>query len=235
MLESGADSSIRLDWEHEAYDWFNPARLLTNRGLESVPRLTDSLRRVWFELELGPGPATAALERGLRDLRSVDDGPDSSTLRGRKALAAFLNVLAALDAPSTERWWRNMRLAAWHLIYNGTQQVDTHVVQVLTDLMIAIESRLPSEKTLPYDFAYYIYETMSRRAQGYGPGNAVGQEDEEGWGEGGEMPHEQEAQKQRGKGNGQVVEAEVDPEVGGESWDTRTETRAERFFSDLYD
>ncbi|KAM4063216.1 NUDIX domain-containing protein [Hirsutella rhossiliensis] len=250
ILQPGAASTIRLDWEHEAYDWFNPVDLLANRSFQGVPHLTDSLRRVWFELELGPGAAAAALESGLRDLRGDGDATTRRTRRGPllRALKAFLDVLAALDAPSTDRWWRNLRLAAWHLSYNGTQPMDPSVLSTLVDLMTFVEAKLPSGKTIPASFADDLCAKMRRFAQDAyrldddGVEQGAEEENEDDWEEREVQVSEQQTQKQEkeqetGRDQEQEPETEeIEVEIGlelEELWDDVGQTRAERFFSDL--
>ncbi|KAK3998213.1 hypothetical protein QBC44DRAFT_354128 [Cladorrhinum sp. PSN332] len=56
-LKTPADEqNIRIDWEHEAWGWHDPDEVIKSETYTSkrVPRLAESLGRVYFETELGP-------------------------------------------------------------------------------------------------------------------------------------------------------------------------------------
>lgn len=55
-------------------EWFDPMQVSGSDEFGGVPRLVDSLRRVWLEYDLGED-AGGILSRGLQRLR--DDGYDT--------------------------------------------------------------------------------------------------------------------------------------------------------------
>ena len=48
------EKGIVTDWEHEGWEWYEPLQVNASEGFGGVPRLVDSLRRVWPEYDLGP-------------------------------------------------------------------------------------------------------------------------------------------------------------------------------------
>lgn len=134
------EKRIRIDWEHQSWNWYNPGEILdmltggsasggaasgdVHRAEESfvkrfgyppVPRLNESLGRVWVEDALGRGPyhhpkrlketerrrhdaslAGLTLAKGLHQLQT-DHHSGARELAGM-ALGIFKNVLLELDS-----------------------------------------------------------------------------------------------------------------------------------------
>ncbi|KAJ6438735.1 Transcriptional regulatory protein moc3 [Purpureocillium lavendulum] len=161
-IEAG-DGGLCLDWEHEGYAWFDPADVSGDAAFGGVPRLTESLRRVWFERDIGRD-AARALERGLRALQ--DDHESGARQLAGKALDAFADVLPRLDrhdegsvgaaaAATTETagrqggrgrevqaWWRNIRVVAWHLWKNGREAMGAPILSVMLASLAIIDAKL---------------------------------------------------------------------------------------------
>ncbi|OXV11839.1 hypothetical protein Egran_00400, partial [Elaphomyces granulatus] len=58
------EDGIQTDWEHEAWGWYDPDTVVDEDSFGGVPRLKESLRRVWFESDLGRN-AERVLAAGL--------------------------------------------------------------------------------------------------------------------------------------------------------------------------
>ncbi|KAI0201602.1 hypothetical protein F4808DRAFT_424498 [Astrocystis sublimbata] len=108
------EEGITLDWEHEGIEWFDPMQVSGSDEFGGVPRLVDSLRRVWPEYDLGSA-AGRALTEGLQNLR--DDHEHGARELAGSAVATLREVVnqLALSHPIDKSWWSNVRMAAWHL------------------------------------------------------------------------------------------------------------------------
>ncbi|OAQ82479.1 hypothetical protein VFPBJ_05063 [Purpureocillium lilacinum] len=145
-------AGLRLDWEHEGYAWFDPADISDDPSFGGVPRLKESLRRVWFEIDLGRD-AARVLDEGLRALQA--DHESGARQLAAKALDVFMDVLPLLprSADSSgidERWWRNVRIAGWHLWKNGREAMGAPILSVVLACLGIIEEKvaaLPSPRT----------------------------------------------------------------------------------------
>lgn len=103
-----------------------------------VPRLTDSLRRVWPEYDLG-AKAAGALTEGLRSLQS--DHESGARQLAAKAVAILRDVISGMDAPPLDQvWWSNIRMAAWHLWKNGRESMGAAIVSALLSVLDRIEA-----------------------------------------------------------------------------------------------
>lgn len=114
----GSDSGIQIDWEHDGWEWYDPEKVRDDEAFGGVPRLAESLRRVWFEAAMNR-EAAQALQSGLEQLRS--DHQSGSHELTSIALKGFRDVLASLQGD--EDWWITARTAAWHLWRNGRESM----------------------------------------------------------------------------------------------------------------
>lgn len=133
------EASLKLDWEHEGYDWFDPALVSDDDSFGGVPRLLESLRRVWPDVDLGSDAGTV-LREGLQALQG--DHESGARQLASKALAIFLAVLPRLDTSSDRTWWRGVRFTAWHLWKNGRESMGASILCVLLSCLAIIERRL---------------------------------------------------------------------------------------------
>ncbi|KYK61143.1 hypothetical protein DCS_02284 [Drechmeria coniospora] len=147
--EPAAEARITLDWEHEGFAWFDPADV-EDDTFPGVPRLRESLRRVWFELDLGHDAGTL-LGRGLRALQQ--DHESGARLLADKALGLFVDVLPRLEAtPTKDAWWRTVRTVAWHIWKNGRESMGAPILNALLAALAVIERKLPAGQVLPGGF-----------------------------------------------------------------------------------
>ncbi|KAJ4288788.1 hypothetical protein N0V88_007324 [Collariella sp. IMI 366227] len=146
-LRTPADEHrIQIDWEHEGWGWHDPDEVIRDadqgRLDNGVPRLAESLRRVWFETDLGER-AGKVLADGLEKLaRDYESG--ARELAGA-ALRTLRGVVAEIDAPeqgSTEEWWSNVRFAAWHLWKNGRESMGAAIMGALLAGLAGIEEKM---------------------------------------------------------------------------------------------
>lgn len=103
-----------------------------------MPRLKESLRRVWFEGDIGER-AGRVLADGLHRLQT-DHESGSRELAGF-ALRVLKDVIAEMGEDVTDGgWWENVRMAGWHLWKNGRESMGAAILNVVISALIAIET-----------------------------------------------------------------------------------------------
>lgn len=130
--------NIRLDWEHERWDWYSPSTISDGKDSKGVPHLSESLRRVWFEMSLSPA-ASEALSSGIHQLKT--DHLSGSHELTSIAIKNFRNVLIHLR--DQDQWWDLAREAAWHLWKNGRESMGTATLNAFINIFADMESILP--------------------------------------------------------------------------------------------
>ncbi|XXG96235.1 hypothetical protein Hte_002516 [Hypoxylon texense] len=107
------EEGITIDWEHEGYEWFNPHDVNEFEDFGGVPKLVNSLRRVWPEYDLGPR-AGKILTSGLQQLRN--DHESGARQLAQTAVTILKDLIAEMDSAVIDaNWWANVRMAAWHI------------------------------------------------------------------------------------------------------------------------
>ncbi|KAK7428743.1 hypothetical protein QQZ08_004668 [Neonectria magnoliae] len=133
------EAGIQVDWEHEGYEWFDPDAVNETDDFQGVPRILESLRRVWFNIDLGD-EAGRVLGDGLVALqRDHESGAHQLASNG---LGIFIDVIRKLDTGSRGVWWKNARLAAWHLWKNGRESMGGSMLSVVVSSLAIIEEKL---------------------------------------------------------------------------------------------
>ncbi|RFU81032.1 translation initiation factor eif-2b subunit family [Trichoderma arundinaceum] len=130
---------IKIDWEHEGYEWFDPDEVTDDGSSQGVPRLKESLRRVWFDIDLGKD-AGSALAAGLRALQG--DHESGARQLASKALDIYLDVISKVAAGDRDAWWKNVRFAGWHLWKNGRESMGAPILSVILSSLDIIEKKL---------------------------------------------------------------------------------------------
>lgn len=135
------DNAIKIDWEHEGWEWYDPTAVVNDDGVEKtgVPHLRESLRRVWFEGEFG-GEAGRALSAGLEKLQN--DHESGSHELTSIALKEFRNFIVQMQ-PRMEtgrgKWWEDVQMAAWHLVKNGRESMGAATLNALLAILEEME------------------------------------------------------------------------------------------------
>lgn len=111
-----------------------------------MPRLKESLRRVWFEIDLGKDAANV-LAAGLQALQ--DDHVSGARELATKALDIYLDVIPRLETKDQTSWWKNARFAAWHLWKNGRESMGAPILSVALSSLDIIEKHLPTSSSNP--------------------------------------------------------------------------------------
>lgn len=112
-----------------------------------VPRLAESLRRVWFEKDLGP-TAGRVLADGLETLQN--DHQSGARQMAGVALQLLRDVISKLDSQGpTEEWWANVRFAAWHIWKNGRESMGAAIMNVLLSALRSIEDTIKQHTNFP--------------------------------------------------------------------------------------
>lgn len=132
------EEGITIDWEHEGWEWHDPLQVTDSDEFGGVPKLADSLRRVWPECDLGE-KAAGALTEGLRSLQN--DHESGARQLAAKAVAILRHVISGMDAaPLDQVWWSNIRMAAWHLWKNGRESMGAAIASALLSVLDRIEA-----------------------------------------------------------------------------------------------
>ncbi|KAK3693037.1 hypothetical protein B0T22DRAFT_367528 [Podospora appendiculata] len=137
------EQKLTIDWEHDSWAWYDPSTVEDSAAFGGVPRLAESLCRVWFERDLGAA-AGKVLADGLAKLRT-DYTSGARQLAG-EALVILRDVVAALGAsgPDTAKWWANVRFAAWHIWKNGRESMGAAIMSALLSALADIETLVSS-------------------------------------------------------------------------------------------
>ncbi|RYP55109.1 hypothetical protein DL768_000228 [Monosporascus sp. mg162] len=141
------EEGIVTDWEHEGWEWHDPSEVNESERFGGVPKLVDSLRRVWPEYDLGPD-AGKALTSGLQRLR--DDHASGARQLAGMAISTLREVIAKMDSSTIDNtWWENVRMAAWHLCKNGRESMGAAITSALVAVLNRIESVLAQSLAPP--------------------------------------------------------------------------------------
>ncbi|KAJ5179946.1 hypothetical protein N7492_003156 [Penicillium capsulatum] len=129
------EPEFQINWEHDGWEWHDPGSIRDGEQLGGVPRLAESLRRVWFEVAMNQ-EAGRTLHSALEQLRS--DHHSGSHELTSIALKEFRDVLAALQGD--ENWWNTARMAAWHLWKNGRESMGAATLNAILGVLADIEA-----------------------------------------------------------------------------------------------
>ncbi|GAD98786.1 hypothetical protein PVAR5_7487 [Paecilomyces variotii No. 5] len=141
------EEGIQIDWEHEGWEWHDPNTVIDSKEFGGVPRLKESLSRVWFETDMGER-AGNVLADGLDKLKNDHE-------RGARELAAialsiFRKVIAEMRSDvDPERWWELVRIAGWHLWKNGRESMGAAIVNVIVSALTSIEPIISENSVHP--------------------------------------------------------------------------------------
>ncbi|RGP65971.1 hypothetical protein FLONG3_8995 [Fusarium longipes] len=139
------EAGIKIDWEHEGYEWFDPDAVNDSENFEGVPRIFESLRRVWFNIDLGEA-AGNTLDQGLTTLQN--DHESGARQLASTALGTYIDVLRHIDTSDIERWWTNVRFAGWHLWKNGRESMGASILNTILSVLSIIESKISKSSSV---------------------------------------------------------------------------------------
>ncbi|KAM0279734.1 hypothetical protein ACHAQH_004425 [Verticillium albo-atrum] len=164
LRDARDESCIQLDWENECWTWHDPLDVNDDESFGGVPFLAKSLRRVWFEMDLGEERGRI-LREGLTMLR--DDHDSGARQLAGKALHVFRNVIALGHGEDVEVWWRNARFAAWHLWKNGRESMGAAILNVLIRALAIVEDEVQrfSNGTVEADLLDAISRQLDKYAE----------------------------------------------------------------------
>lgn len=139
------EEGITLDWEHEDWAWYDPMEVEDSERFGAVPRLAESLRRVWVEKDLG-AEAGAALTSGLDRLRK--DHQSGARQLATSALQILRDIILAMDpSQPAAASWAKIRFAAWHIWKNGRESMGAAILSVLLAALKSMEEMLARNHT----------------------------------------------------------------------------------------
>ena len=156
------EEAIKIDWEHDGWEWYDP-KDVNDESFDGVPRLADSLRRVWFEAQMND-EASQALRSGLQQLEN--DHRSGSHELTTIALTGFRDVLVHLRGDPN--WWQTARIAAWHMCKNGRESMSAATMNaflgVLGDMEEVAGQSLENESAWDYVLGVVDFHLENRRA-----------------------------------------------------------------------
>ncbi|KAJ5293565.1 hypothetical protein N7508_008386 [Penicillium antarcticum] len=130
---------IQIDWEHESWGWYNPESIKDDEQFGGVPRLEESLGRVWFEGNMNEG-ASKALIAGLEQLKADhQSGFNELTLA---ALRTYQDVITQMQPENSTKWWETARMVVWHLWKNGREDMGSAILNPFLELLAEIQGIL---------------------------------------------------------------------------------------------
>jgi translation initiation factor 2B subunit (eIF-2B alpha/beta/delta family) len=160
------EAGITIDWEHVGWEWVDPHKVTDGKSFGGVPRLTESLRRCWFEYDLGQ-EVGAVLSKGLDELR--DDHESGARQLASKALKVLEEIAQQLPMEPREEWWKNLRMAAWHLWKNGRESMGAATLNAMLSALTLVERRLKnapeSSFSKPEELRNWVSNDLSSYAE----------------------------------------------------------------------
>lgn len=126
------EKAIKTDWEHEGWQWFDPDSVVDNEEFGGVPRLHESLRRVWFESVMNES-AGKELAAGIDRLQT--DHQSGSQELTSIALTVFRDIVVQTRDGLDDDWWAKIRMAAWHLGKNGRESMGISITNGLISIL----------------------------------------------------------------------------------------------------
>lgn len=139
LKSANDEKQIQLDWEHEGFSWHDPMDVNDGDAFDGVPFLAKSLRRVWFDMDLGEARAEI-LRRGLETLQG--DNVSGARQLASKALDIFRQLVTEVSGETAEVFQYNARIAAWHLWKNGRESMGAAILNTLVRSLTLIDEEL---------------------------------------------------------------------------------------------
>lgn len=139
------EAGITLDWEHDRWAWYDPMEIEDSESFGAVPRLAESLRRIWPEKDLG-AEAGGTLTSGLDRLRN--DHQSGARQLATASLEILRDIILAMDpAQPAVVSWAKVRFAAWHIWKNGREAMGAAILGVLLSALQSMEGLVSSNDT----------------------------------------------------------------------------------------
>lgn len=140
------EEGITLDWEHDDWAWYDPMEIEDSESFGAVPRLAESLRRVWVEKDLG-AEAGAVLTSGLDRLKK--DHQSGARQLATAALQILRDIVVFMDpAQPVAASWGKIRFAAWHIWKNGRESMGAAILSALLAALKSMEDMLHKNHTI---------------------------------------------------------------------------------------
>lgn len=132
------EDAIKIDWEHDEYQWHDPGLVVGDEAFGGVPRLKESLRSVWFEGGMAPNAGKVVAD-GIERLQN--DHESGARELATSALEIFREMVAQMGERVGESWGE-IRMGAWHLWKNGREGMSAGILNALLTALSELEGVL---------------------------------------------------------------------------------------------
>lgn len=165
------ESKIKIDWEHSDWQWFDPEKILDgSMDDDSVPKLGESLRRVYFGphgMFSGGNPivrrdnsAGRAFLETLEDLRT--DTTNGARILATNAVKGMQRVAQCFEESSTDgsrsaQYWYSLKVAAYQFIHSARPSMSSAIAAAVLDAVNRVAQTL-SDGRLDLETTYKTLE-----------------------------------------------------------------------------
>lgn len=117
-------------------EWYDPDDIVDDESFGGVPRLIDTLKRVYFERYF-PKDAAGVLARGLERVKY--DHESGSRQLTTIAIEVFRDFISNMPAVVDHEWWEIVRMGAWHVFKNGRESMSAAILNVLLAILNEVD------------------------------------------------------------------------------------------------
>lgn len=144
---------LKIDWEHTHYEWRTVDEILSKTLLDDcVPRLEVTLGQVWVSPE-------SALHQALETLRL--DHSNGARQLATIAVESMNELITHERVSEPEAWWRDFRLQAFHLAFNGRPSMAAAISKAIVTAL----SQVGDATNLSPDFPGKVKLALKRYIQ----------------------------------------------------------------------
>lgn len=153
-LLEGWEERLRLDWEHDGWEEVEVMGILEAREdwrARCVPRVEESLRRVWWgrggifgkeEWMERDGEGGKVFDAGMERLKG--DLEHGARVLATEAVRCLLEIVRVWNGEkvSAERVWRVLRIAGWHLVHSARPSMNAAIGAAVVEALSRLKKSL---------------------------------------------------------------------------------------------
>ena len=142
----GNENDIKLDWEHDRWDWYSPKLFLSGAMAEQcVPMLHKSLKGVFFGDGgmFGEGSdITRTSESGMKFVHGIDalryDRGNGARVLATNAVQNLKSIVE--DMRVSSNMWQDLLVAGYHFIYSGRPSMNAAIGSAVLHALTQVRS-----------------------------------------------------------------------------------------------